>query len=195
MLLKKQGETDTEFNLMQLSDGEKGVFALIGDIARRLAIANPNMDNPLNGIAEVLIDEIELHLHPAWQRKIVPALVETFPNCQFFLTTHSPQVLSEIEDAHIFLLQSTDPEHGITATKIEHLYGRDSNRILEDVMGVDERPHIVKEQLKELFRIIDAGDLKAARKKRADLEKMLYSQEPDFAMADVLMHRLEMRGK
>lgn len=97
---------DIAYDVRQLSDGEKITLALTADLARRLAIANPSLTNPLQGSGVVLIDEVELHLHPGWQRKIVPRLLETFPRCQFILTTHSPQVLGELKDAQAFVLTS-----------------------------------------------------------------------------------------
>ncbi len=84
-----------------LSDGEKTMIAMIGDLARRLAMANPGLENPLTGKAVVLIDEIDLHLHPAWQRRVVGQLVEVFPQCQFIISTHSPQVLGEVDPGSI----------------------------------------------------------------------------------------------
>ena len=88
----------------QLSDGEKCLFAMVGDLARRLALANPALDDPLLGCGIILIDEIELHLHPRWQRDIVTGLERTFPGCQFVISTHSPQVLGDAKDAAIFVL-------------------------------------------------------------------------------------------
>lgn len=93
MEVNKSGEI---LNILQLSDGEKSLVALIGDLARRLAIANKGAENALLGTGIVLIDEVELHLHPAWQRNILPRLKDTFPNVQFFITTHSPLVLSQL---------------------------------------------------------------------------------------------------
>ncbi|MEN6351348.1 MAG: AAA family ATPase [Syntrophomonas sp.] len=86
-------KNNTKLSINQLSDGEKCYIAMIGDLARRMAIANPDAEDPLKCGGIVLIDEIELHLHPEWQRIIVPALRKTFPNIQFIITTHSPQVL------------------------------------------------------------------------------------------------------
>ena len=91
LTMKKGNDT---FRLNQLSDGEKCYIALVCDIARRLSIANPEGD-PLQGRGIVLIDEIELHLHPKWQQTVVSRLTHTFPNCQFFITTHSPIVASD----------------------------------------------------------------------------------------------------
>jgi predicted ATP-binding protein involved in virulence len=84
--------------LEQLSDGERGLLALVFDLSRRLAIANPASANALReGVALVMIDEIELHLHPKWQRDVTDRLRKTFPGCQFVVTTHSPQVIGEVE--------------------------------------------------------------------------------------------------
>ena len=69
----------------QLSDGEKCLIAMLGDLARRMAIANPQNPYPLTGTGVIIIDEIDLHLHPQWQRFVVPKLLEVFPNCQFFI--------------------------------------------------------------------------------------------------------------
>jgi predicted ATP-binding protein involved in virulence len=86
------------FYLHQLSDGERGLLALVFDLTRRLAIANPDSDNPIaEGVALVMIDEIELHLHPKWQRDVTKQLPAIFRNCQFVITTHSPQVIGEVQ--------------------------------------------------------------------------------------------------
>lgn len=91
---------DTEYRIERFSDGEKCYITLFGDIARKLAMANPAMENPLMGEGIILIDEVDLHLHPTWQMKILRQLKETFPNCQFFVTTHSPQVVSSVDTAN-----------------------------------------------------------------------------------------------
>ena len=88
---------DTTFYFEQLSEGEKCYITLVSDIARRLAIANPNTENPLDGKGIVLIDEVDLHLHPTWQSEVVARLRKTFSSCQFFLTTHSPHIVSKIK--------------------------------------------------------------------------------------------------
>lgn len=93
MTISKGGEV---LELNQLSGGEKCLLAMVGDIARRLAMANPTLEDPLSGAGIVLIDEIELHLHPGWQRRIIGALQETFPGCQFIVTTQSPEVIGQV---------------------------------------------------------------------------------------------------
>jgi predicted ATP-binding protein involved in virulence len=189
MTVTKNG---AELTINQLSDGEKNLLAMVGDLARRLAIANPAMEKPEQGSGVVLIDEIELHLHPKWQRMVIPALLRTFPNCQFIITTHSPQVLGEVKDGKIYRLANT--ESGVTA-EIVRTYGRDSNRILEDEMGVPKRNQKVKDDLLNLFRLIDDGNLTQAKELQAYLKEEIGFDEPEFARADVLIHRKEVLGR
>lgn len=191
MTLEKQGE---ELVVNQLSDGEKCLLALAADLARRLAIANPALSNPLEGEGVVLIDEIELHLHPAWQRMIISRLEEAFPHCQFIVSTHSPQVISEVRPEGVVLLERRQGE-GIVALHASASYGRDSNRILEDLMDVPERPGRIKEKLREYFRLIDTNALEDARRMRQELEQEIGRDEPEFARADVLMRRKELLNR
>jgi predicted ATP-binding protein involved in virulence len=81
----------------QLSDGERGLLALVLDLAKRLSQANPGLSDPVKlGEAVVLIDELDLHLHPKWQRTIVERLTKVFPRCQFIATT-LPQIVAAVE--------------------------------------------------------------------------------------------------
>jgi len=191
---KTIGDKVEELSINQLSDGEKCLLAMVGDIARRLAIANPSLDDPLQGEGIVLIDEIELHLHPQWQHKIIPRLTETFPNCQFIVTTHSPQVLSHVQPENIYILQST-PD-GIIASHPESSYGRDSNQILENVMGVSAYPEDIEKDLSELFRLIDQNDLVGAKKLREQLaSRMPGPSDPQLIKAGVIIKGKEILGK
>ncbi|MEA1973679.1 MAG: AAA family ATPase [Candidatus Cloacimonadota bacterium] len=105
MEIDKNGNT---LSVDQLSDGEKCLIALVGDLARRLAISNPGRENPLEGRGVVIIDEIDLHLHPKWQRKIIPTLTSVFPNIQLVVSTHSPHVITHVQPEDLFLLNTTD---------------------------------------------------------------------------------------
>jgi predicted ATP-binding protein involved in virulence len=187
MTVQKHGEI---LDVTQLSSGEKSLLTLVSDLARRLSIANPVLTDPRLGQGVVLIDEVELHLHPRWQRKLLPSLERTFPNCQFIVTTHSPQVISEVQPECIYLLERKDGE--TVARRPEASFGRDSNRILEDLMGVDERPTRIKEQLTQFFRLIDEGKLEEAKVLRRELEAEIGSDEPSFAKGEVLIRRKEM---
>ncbi|MGK7892580.1 MAG: AAA family ATPase [Xenococcus sp. (in: cyanobacteria)] len=190
MTLEKEGQ---KLIVNQLSDGEKCLLAMVGDLARRLAIANPSSQDALQGEGIVLIDEIELHLHPKWQRTIIPALKRTFPNCQFIITTHSPQVLSDIKHENIYVLELTS--EGIIAKKPKSSFGRDSNSILEDIMGVPERPQEIKEAILKLFQLIDEGDLSAAQQLRQEIANKIGSDEPALIKAVTSIRRKEILNR
>lgn len=89
------GET---LDLMQLSDGYKTLLGLVIDLSMRMGLANPHLGDPLQAEAVVMIDEVDLHLHPAWQRRVLGDLLRTFPNTQFIVTTHSPFVVETLNN-------------------------------------------------------------------------------------------------
>ena len=179
---------DQSLFVNQLSDGEKCLMALVGDLARRLSIANPGLEKPREGVAVVLIDEIDLHLHPAWQRSIIPNLRNAFPNCQFILTTHSPQVLSHVASNQIAILKTV--EGNVTLNRTDDAFGRDSNRILEDIMDDDSRPPEFKQDLAKLFKAIDDSKLDLAKKLAKRIESAIGS-DPELIKAEVLIRRKE----
>lgn len=109
MVVEKNGVT---LSVHQLSHGEKSVLALIADISRRLILLNPLLDDPLSGNGIVMIDEIDLHLHPAWQQSVIQNLSHVFPNIQFLITTHSPQVLSTVSSDSIRVIAHQIMEDG-----------------------------------------------------------------------------------
>ena len=190
MLVEKNGET---IRLDQLSDGEKNMIAMIGDIARRLSMANPRMENPLEGDGIVLIDEIDLHLHPLWQRLIVSKLTEVFPNCQFIISTHSPQVLSHVKAEYIFILKPEKDD--ISITKPTESYGRSTDRQLEDILGVEARPLKIKEELHQLYVLIQEQKLEKAKQLMSKLENEIEGREAELVKANVLIKRKEILGK
>ena len=122
-------------SVLQLSQGEKSLLALVADIARRLVLLNPTASNPLDGTGIVLIDEIDLHLHPSWQQKVIIRLEETFPNIQFIVTTHSPQVCHTKKSESIWLLKDGKKYKAPKGVK-----GAVSSWVLKNLFLVDERP-------------------------------------------------------
>jgi predicted ATP-binding protein involved in virulence len=190
MEVKKNGKRLT---VNQLSGGELILIAMIGDLARRMAIANPDSTKPLEGSGIVLIDEIDLHLHPKWQRMIVPKLLEVFPNCQFIISTHSPHVITHVHPESLFLLKQTDS--GIVARKPNESYGKNVDRVLEDLMGLKTtRPNEVASDLHSIFEAIDAGKLEAARSQITNLMQKI-GADPELVKAEVLIKRRELIGK
>lgn len=174
----------------QLSDGEKCLFAMVGDLARRLAIANPKRDKPLEGEGIVLIDEIDLHLHPEWQRMVISKLTETFPNCQFIISTHSPQVFGEVEAKCIRKL-SIEIAFGLFSTTPNQALGLDSSEVLEEHMDAKSRNVDVSNKLSEIFCTIDNEKFSKAQKQIEKLEKELGGSIPEIVRAKSLITMLE----
>lgn len=166
LLVKKAGH---EYKVTQLSDGELCLLALVADIARRLAIANPAVLNPLEESAVVLVDEIELHLHPAWQRKVVGQFEKTFPNVQFIFTTHSPQILSHVKPDSIWLFQRNE-EGQVEPYQPSTSFGMDSSSILKLLFDVSEREESTEQQLRQLVQLVDQNQLEAGKKLIAELQ-------------------------
>lgn len=181
LVFDKDGQPIT---ITQLSDGERTTLLMVMDIARRLVIANPK-DDPLQGTGIVLIDEVELHLHPAWQRAVLPALFATFPNIQFIATTHSPQVLASVPSECVRILEN------FQAYPVGHTEGRDSNALLREIFDVPERPQPALDKLERVAALIDAEDFAAARAALAELRDALSAQDGEVVRLQSLLAFLE----
>ena len=177
----------------QLSDGEKCLIAMLGDLARRMAIANPQNPDPLTGNGVIIIDEIDLHLHPQWQRFVVPKLLEVFPNCQFFISTHSPNIITHVQPESLHFMEQT--EMGIKFHPVQESYGKNVDRILEDLMGLETtRPQEIAEALKDIYEQISHNQLEAAKNKINDLRAKI-QDDPELIKAEVIIRRKEIIGK
>ena len=161
----------TEINIFNISKGQQVYVSLIADIARRLISLNPDISNPLHGQGVILIDEIELHLHPDWQQNIVLNLKNTFPNIQFIMTTHSPQVLSTVAKKHIRVLGENFEGNECIESPLSESYGSSTTDVLQSIMFV--KPPILPESslLNEYREIIEQGDFKG--EVALELEKKL----------------------
>ncbi len=135
---RKSGGQVEDRLISQLSDGYRNMLALVMDFARRLTQANPHLDKPLDQEALLLIDEIDLHLHPQWQQTVLTDLQRTFPNTQIICTTHSPQVLTTARPENILILNNGVIETGSG----KHSYGVESYRVLENILGVSAAPEL-----------------------------------------------------
>ncbi|MCD8347006.1 MAG: AAA family ATPase [Lachnospiraceae bacterium] len=116
-----------KFAMDEMSDGYKNTLSMIGDIAYRMAVLNPTLGERVleetPGI--VLIDEVDLHLHPQWQQTILKDLHEVFPNIQFVVTSHAPAVINSVPREQIRIL-----DNGEIYMPAAETYGRDANSII-----------------------------------------------------------------
>lgn len=174
----------------ELSDGQRGMVALFADIARRMCILNPHIGKNVlkNTSGVVIIDELDIHLHPAWQRSIVPALKKAFPKVQFIAASHSPQIIGSLKPEEVIVLNDGDPSHPRVT------YGLDSSRILEEVMDVAQREPEIEVLLSELFSTLEDNDLEKA-KLLLEALKTKAPDLPEFLRAEALLRRKETIGR
>ncbi|MDE0330431.1 MAG: AAA family ATPase [Nitrospinae bacterium] len=183
------GQGKIELDVGQLSDGERGVLALVLDLARRLSQANPSLDDPLSeGHAVVLIDELDLHLHPKWQRQIVHNLTRTFPRCQFIATTHSPQVVASVEPDQVLLLAPNEIIHP------DRSLGMDSNWILRHLMEADDRPEAAMVAIQSVENLIEEGAFEEAHTAISKAKENGLDL-PEWSVLEARIARLEILAK
>ncbi|MCC7465307.1 MAG: AAA family ATPase [Saprospiraceae bacterium] len=173
---------NTELKLSQLSAGERAIILLVADIARRAAMLNTGLINPLDSPGIVLIDEIELHLHPKWQRAVIGALRSTFPKIQFILATHSPQVLGGVENGNVFEIEDFQ-------IHTRNTFGRDNNWLLHVIMDDEIREPRVQKDLTRYFNLIRTGELDKAEAMREKLVEEIGSDDPELVKADILIQK------
>jgi len=183
LCIEKEG---VSLDMNQLSAGEKMLLILVADLSRRLVLANPQSDNPLYGEGVVMIDEIDLHLHPSWQRGVIPKLTKIFPHCQFIVSTHSPLILSDVKPENIVILEDFN-----ALQNTQHSQGRDSNSILSDIMDDSARPCRVQDQLDQCFELINQEKFKKANTLLKSLEENLGSNDPDIVYIHSLLEFYE----
>ena len=169
-----------------LSDGERGILALVMDLTRRLAQANPELDDPATDAqAVVLIDEIELHLHPKWQREIARNLESAFPRCQFIASTHSPQIIGEVSHDRIQMVSE-----GLVDNP-SRSFGVDSSRILEEVMEANSRTHEIADLLSQISGMVGRRSFAKANDLLNQLIARLGEDGPEVIRLRTLLDFLE----
>lgn len=182
-----------------LSAGQRMMLALVADLAIKAVTQNAFLvpadelgpeDDPLPRVLKqtpgvVLIDELDVHLHPKWQRRVARDLKETFPGIQFGCTSHSPQVVGELKPEEIRLLSGND------VTTPRRSFGIDSSRVLEELMDAKPRDESVADLLSRLFGLIDNEKFDDARNLLPEVEAKLGPDDPELTRARTLMTFLE----
>lgn len=177
-----------ELRIEQLSDGYRTTLAMAMDIASRMAEANPDAKDPLATEGVVLIDEVDLHLHPGWQQHILTDLMRTFPNVQFIVSTHSPQVITSVKPECLRVIdwQGSLP----SLLPVDFSEGAEAQHVLLDVLGLKsprpEQLDIVK-KLHQYQTMIEQNqwELPEAIALRDELNRWGGSHEPELARLDM----------
>lgn len=182
------GRASTVFD--NLSDGQRSIVFLVTDIARRICLLNPHLGaaalTETTGI--VLIDELDVHLHPHWQRVLVRGLKSAFPGIQFIIATHSPQILGELQPDEIIVLH----RDGYSQPQVS--YGLTSTQVLQEIMGTESRTPRVEKGLESIFNLLERGELEQARAEIAALESVA-AGVPELERARAALQRREILGR
>lgn len=178
---------DNEHNLplSYYSDGFRNLIYIIFDLVWRASQLNPWLD--LNGIAEnvfgvVTIDEIDLHLHPKWQAKAIDIIQKLFPKVQFFITTHSPTIVANMENGTLYVIN----DNQITKHDKDY-FGKQINYVLRDILGASDRHIPTQNKLNKLFVLIDENKQDEYKPLLSDLIELLGADDPDILKAQVLI--------
>lgn len=188
-----------ELTLEALSDGARSIISMAADLAYRMVRLNPDLgcraviDTP--GI--VLIDEVDMHLHPSWQQTVLYDLQKAFPKVQFIVTTHSPQVLSTVPAECIRVLKWSKHFEGVYQP--EFSLGAESYQLLRDIQNVDTRPQAlpIVQDLKRYLDLVsqDQWDCEEAVKLRKRLDDWARGHEPALIRADMDIRMRQFRRK
>jgi energy-coupling factor transporter ATP-binding protein EcfA2 len=188
-------EVETDYGwvpLRQLSYGYQTMLAWIVDLAKRMIDAYPDSDTPLKESAVVLVDEIDLHLHPSWQRRIVGDLSRIFPNVQFIATSHSPLVVQSAERCNIAVLHKDGDRVHIRNYPDQSYQGWSVEEILRELMELDSTHSEAFTQAMEAFeQAIGADDYTAAHAAYQTLDRILHPESVHRKLMRMQMGGLE----
>lgn len=182
--------------LERLSDGLRNMVAMVADLAYRCVKLNPHLgaEATIKTHGIVMIDEVDMFLHPSWQQSVIGSLQEAFPKIQFIVTTHSPQVLSTVPKECIRVLGTNAEGKNIAATPLAASYGEPSNDVLQAIMQVDPQPPVPEKRLlDELTSLVDQGEYQSSRATEllANLKQKLSNQHPQILKIERSIRRQE----
>ena len=177
-----EGSRKVRIPLRQMSDGYRCSISLVADIAYRMALLNPqlleNVVDETSGV--ILIDEVDLHLHPSWQQRILGILLSVFPKVQFIVTTHAPSVINSVKQENIRILT----DEGIVTAPVE-VYGKDVNGILKSVMESSSRPKEILELFDKFHTDMDNSDFVQAEAILQEIARKIGENDPELTAARV----------
>lgn len=173
---------DGDVRFEELGFGYQTSLTWLADLCKRMFELYPEAENPLHEEAVVLVDELDLHLHPKWQRDIVPTLSKVFPRVQFIVTTHSPHVLQSMADVNLYVLRRDETSGEITVERsdVTNFTGWTVEEILSETMELKEgvRSVVYNEKKRAFENALKAKDRQAAEQLYAELEQMMRPGNP-----------------
>ncbi|MDR0922917.1 MAG: AAA family ATPase [Hungatella sp.] len=191
IIYRSNEEGSIKIPLNQLSDGYKGTISLIADIAYRMAVLNPWLSDRIltetNGV--VLIDEVDLHLHPAWQQRVINDLTSIFPMVQFIVTTHAPAVINSVKSDNLIILKD------LQILRLDNqVYGKDVKSVLNEIMGVTERPPEVAKLFTAFYKQLAGKNFDKADQTLNQIDELRGYHDQEVAGCRVKLKLERIRG-
>jgi len=178
--------------MSQLSDGIKNMIGMIADIAYRCVLLNSHLGKDAARLSTglVMIDEIDMHLHPQWQQSVISSLEKAFQNIQFIVTTHSPQVLTTVSSASICILEDGQKHDAPKGSQ-----GAESSRLLKRIFNVNTRPENLEitNKLETYAKYVydDKWNLQEVLALRKELDDAFGDEEPLLSELDLYIENRE----
>lgn len=184
---------DGWYRYMQLGYGYQSMLSWVVDLCKRMFERYPESENPLGESAVVLIDEIDLHLHPMWQRDIISFLSKAFPEVQFIATTHSPLVIQSMNDVNLYVLHREENKVIAEHSTVSNYQGWTVEEILRDTMKMDANIHSNEYQMyiNQFDQGLDEEDRQKVNSAYNVLCKILHPENPVRRLLD--FQRLQMQ--
>jgi AAA15 family ATPase/GTPase len=178
--------------LRDLSYGYQTMIAWILDLVRRMVERYPDSSNPLAEPAIVLVDEIDLHLHPDWQRKIIAHLTKHFPNTQFIVTAHSPLIVQSAEEVNLVILKKENDRVVVDQPKIRSFKGWTVEEIMTDLMQLEGQTmsNTYLDLMAQFDEALDADDYEKAQSAYNQLDAILHPQSSQRKLLKLQMSAL-----
>ncbi|MBF0610919.1 MAG: AAA family ATPase [Magnetococcales bacterium] len=184
-VIKQADGTTKLLSIEQLSDGYRNMLALVMDFAHRMILANPHLEKPLEAPGILIIDELDLHMHPTWQQKVISNLRKIFPNTQLIVATHSPLILTTVKPECIRILK----DYKLYSPPIS-TYGADCGRTLNLIMETESRPpnNEIVDEIRILYELINQKQYEIAKVNLQELSKKIGQDDPALIHADVVIN-------
>ena len=188
---------DGWFRYNELGFGYQSMLSWVVDLCKRMFETFPNSKNPLLESAVVLVDEIDLHLHPKWQREIISYVSDIFKNVQFIVTTHSPLIIQSMQEVNLYVLRREDEKIVVEHSSETNFSGWTVEEILRDTMKLDN--DIQSDFLQNTYRLFDEGldnnDVAKAREAYNTLIKILHPNNPARRLLKLQLSQMEIDDK
>ncbi len=188
---------DGWFRYNELGFGYQSMLSWVVDLCKRMFETFPNSENPLLESAVVLVDEIDLHLHPKWQREVIAYVSEIFKNVQFIVTTHSPLVIQSMQEVNLYVLRREDEKIVVEHSPETNFSGWTVEEILRDTMKLDNDIH--SDYLQNTYKMFDEGldnnDINKAREAYNTLIKILHPNNPARRLLKLQLTQMEIDDK